>query len=121
VPVYQDRPDVVNTEIGRNRSGCWVEGAWQALPTAWKKGRFVNADAVLFARYSELTTQEGGAVDSSKTNGRFNRTYTTVGLSFMTIPSVAIKTDYQFYGDHRFSGELPVDNDKFQVTAGFVF
>ncbi len=121
VHVYQDRPDVLNTDIGRNMSGYWIEGAWHALPAAWKKGRLTNADAVLFARYSELDTQDGGAVDPSKTSGRFNRNYTTVGVSFMPIPAVAIKADYQFFRDHRSAGETPVDNDKFQVTVGFVF
>ena len=121
VHVYQDRPDVLNTEIGRNMSGYWVEVAWHALSTAWKKGKLSNADAVLFARYSELNTQESGAVDPSKTSGRFNRNYTTVGLSFMPIPAVAIKADYRFFGDHRAAGEIPLDNDKFQVTVGFVF
>jgi hypothetical protein len=121
VHVYQDRPDVLNTEIGRNMSGYWLEGAWHALPTAWKKGMLSNADAILFARYSELNTQKGGAVDPSKTSGRFNRTYTTVGMSFMPIPSVAIKADYQFFGDRRSAGEVALDNDKFQITVGFVF
>jgi hypothetical protein len=121
VHVYQDRPDVLNGEIGRNMSGYWVEGAWHALPTAWKRGRLAAADAVLFARYSELNTQKGGAADTAKTSGRYNRNYTTVGLSFMPIPAVAIKADYQFYGDHRAAGETALDNDKFQVTLGFVF
>jgi len=121
VHVYQDRPDVLSTEIGRNMSGYWVEGAWHALPTAWKKGKLANADAVFFARYSELNTQKGGAVDPAKTSGRFDRNYTTVGMSFMPIPSVAIKADYQFFGDRRATGEIPLDNDKFQVTVGFVF
>ena len=121
VHVYQDRPDVLNTEIGRNMSGYWVEGAWHAMPTAWKRGKLAQADAVLFARYSELNTQVGGATDPTKTSGRFDRNYTTVGMSFMPIPSVAIKADYQFFGDHRTGGETAVDNDKFQVTVGFVF
>ena len=121
VHVYQDRPDVLNSEIGRNMSGYWVEGAWHALPKAWKKGKLSTADAVLFARYSELNTQKGGAIDPSKTSGKFNRNYTTVGISFMPIQSVAIKADYQFFGDRRAAGEIPLDNDKFQVTVGFVF
>ncbi len=121
VHVYQDRPEVLSDEIGRNMSGYWVEGAWHALPTAWKKGKLANADAVLFARYSELNTQEGGAVDRTKTSGRYDRNYTTVGLSFMPIPSVAIKADYQFFGDRHAAGETMLDNDKFQVTVGFVF
>jgi hypothetical protein len=119
--VYQDRPEVLNTGIGRSMAGYWLEGAWHALPTVWKKGKLSNADAVLFARYSELNTQQKGAVDSSKNSGRYNRTYTTVGVSFLPIPSVAIKADYQFFGDRRVAGEIPLDNDKFQITVGFVF
>jgi hypothetical protein len=119
--VYQDRPEVLNTGIGKSMAGYWVEAAWHALPTVWKKGKLANADAVLFARYSELNTQQRGAVDPSKTSGRYNRTYTTMGVSFMPIPSVAIKADYQFFGDRRVAGEIPLDNDKFQITVGFVF
>lgn len=121
VHVYQDRPEVLSDEIGRKMSGYWVEGAWHAYPAAWKKGKLAGADVVLFARYSELNTQAGGTVDSARTSGRFNRNYTTVGLSFMPVPAVAIKADYQFFGDHRGAGETAVDNDKFQVTVGFVF
>ncbi|NVN98019.1 MAG: porin [Geobacteraceae bacterium] len=121
VHVYQDRPEILNTEIGRNMSGYWVEGDWHAMPKAWKQGKLGNADAVLFARYSELNTQNGGAIDPGRTSGRFNRNYTTFGISFMPVPSVAIKADYQIYGDHSAAGETPIGNDKFQVTIGFVF
>lgn len=121
VHVYQDRPQLLNSEIGRNMSGYWVEGDWHAMPNSWKQGKLAKADAVLFARYSELNTQDGGAIDPSKTSGRFNRNYTTFGISFMPVPSVAIKADYQIYGDHSAPGETPVGNDKFQVTVGFVF
>ncbi|HEY3307242.1 MAG TPA: porin [Desulfuromonadaceae bacterium] len=121
VHVYQDKPELLNPEIGRNMSGYWVEGAWHCMPKMLKNGKLANADSILFARYSELTTQDGGAIDSTKTSGRFDRNYTTVGLSFMPIPAVAIKADYQFFGDHRAAGEIPLDNDKFQLTVGFVF
>lgn len=121
VHVYQDRPELLNTEIGRNMSGYWVEGDWHAMPKRWKQGKLANADAVLFARYSELNTQDGGAVDPTKTSGRFDRNYTTFGISFMPVPSVAIKADYQIYGDHSATGGTPAGNDKFQVTVGFVF
>lgn len=121
VHVYQDKPELLNPEIGRNMSGYWIEGAWHCMPKMLKQGKLANADTILFARYSELTTQDGGAIDPTKTNGKFDRNYTTVGLSFMPIPSVAIKADYQFFGDHRAAGEIPLDNDKFQLSLGFVF
>jgi hypothetical protein len=121
VRIYQDRPEVLSTEIGRQMAGYWVEGDWHALPKAWKRGKLAEADAVLFARYSQLNTQTGGAIDPSKTSGRFNRNYTTFGISFMPAPAVAIKVDYQIYGDRRAAGETPVGNDKFQLTVGFVF
>jgi hypothetical protein len=121
VCVYQDRPEVLSDEIGRRMSGYWVEGAWHAMPAAWKKGKLAEADAVLFARYSQLNTQQGGVFDPAKSSGRFKRNYTTIGLSFMPVPVVAIKADYQFFGDRRAAGETALDNDKFQVTVGFVF
>lgn len=121
VHVYQDNPGLLNQSIGRNMAGYWVEGAWHVMPRMLKQGRLAGADAVLFARYSELNTQEGGAVDQTKTSGRFDRNYTTVGISFLPVPSVAIKMDYQIYGDHRSGNEQALDNDKFQVTLGFVF
>jgi len=119
--VYQDKPGVLSPEIGRTMSGYWFEGAWHAMPESLKKGRLSNADAVLFARWSELNTQASGVADPAKVSGRFDRNYLTVGLSFLPIPSVAVKADYQIYNDHRSAGELPLDNDKFQLTLGFVF
>ena len=121
VHVYQDKPGLLNPAIGRNMSGYWVEGAWHVMPKRFKQGKLAIADAILFGRYSELTTQDGGAYDPSLTSGRYDRNYTTVGMSFMPVPSVAIKADYRFYRDHRASTEVPLDNDKFQVTIGFVF
>lgn len=121
VHVYQDHPEVISDEIGHRMSGYWIEGAWHVMPIAWKTGKLSKADTILFARYSEFNTQQGNIADSSKRSGKFNRSYTTVGVSFMPIPSVAIKADYQFYGDRRSAGETPLDNDKFQLTVGFVF
>ena len=125
VHVYQDKPGLLNPEIGRNMSGYWVEGAWHVMPRMLRQGKLATADAILFARYSELNTQDGGAYDPSLTSSRFDRNYTTVGMSFMPVPSVAIKVDYQIYRDHRSSTELPLKNDyandKLQLTLGFVF
>ena len=119
--VYQDRPAVLNSEIGHSMAGYWVEGAYHALPKVWKTGKLADADLVLFARYSELNTQEGGAIDPTKEDGKFDRNYTTFGISFKPVTQVAIKADYQLYNDHRKAGDAPLDNDKFQVTLGFVF
>ncbi|KAF0218878.1 MAG: hypothetical protein FD174_2661 [Geobacteraceae bacterium] len=122
VHIYQNNPTALEVaDIGHNMSGYWVEGAYHVMPSAWKRGKLAEADALLFARYSEFNTQDGGAVDPSKVSGRFDRNYTTVGLVFKPVTTVAIKADYQIYDDHRKGGETPLDNDKFQVTLGFVF
>lgn len=122
VHIYQDNPTALEVaDIGHDMSGYWIEGAYHIMPAAWKKGRLADADALVFARYSEMDTQDGGAVDPSKESGRFDRNYTTFGLVFKPITTVAIKADYQMYDDHRKGGETPLDNDKFQVTIGFVF
>lgn len=119
--VYQENPAVLSDEIGHNMSGYWVEGAYHFMPNSWKKGKLADADAVLFARWSEFNTQDGGAVDPTKVSGRFDRNYTTFGIAFKPATTVVVKADYQIYGDHRSPGETPLDNDKFQVTLGFVY
>ena len=120
--IYQDDPAALGvTDIGRRMSGYWIEGAWHVMPQSWKKGKLADSDAILFARWSEFNTQQGGVVDPATVSGRYNRNYTTVGLHFKPTTTVSIKADYQFYGDHRAGGETPLDNDKFQVSLGFVF
>lgn len=119
--VYQDNPAVLSDEIGHNMSGYWVEGDYHMMPKAWKQGKLSDADAVVFARWSELTTQEGGAVNPAKVSGRFDRNYTTFGVVFKPVSTVAIKADYQIFDDHRKPGEIPLENDKLQLTIGFVF
>jgi len=120
--IYQDDPAALGvSDIGRRMSGYWIEGGWHVMPQGLKKGKLANSDAVLFARWSEFNTQQGGVVDPSKVSGRYDRNYTTVGLHFKPTTTVSIKADYQFYGDHRAPGEAPLDNDKFQLSLGFVF
>ncbi len=120
--VYQDNPAALGVaDIGRNMAGYWVEGAWHFMPKSLKKGKLADADALFFFRYSEFNTQEGGAVDPSQVSGRFDRRYTTFGIAFKPVTTMVVKADYQLYGDHRKGGETPLDNDKFQVTLGFVF
>lgn len=121
--IYQDNPAALGvSDIGRRMSGYWVEGGWHVMPQGWKRGKLATSDAIIFARWSEFNTQQGGLVDQSKASGRYDRNYTTVGLHFKPTTTVSIKADYQFYGDHRAAGDLPsLDNDKFQLSLGFVF
>jgi hypothetical protein len=120
--VYQANPAGLEvTDVGHSMSGYWVEAAYHFMPKALKKGKLSEADTVLFARYSEFNTQVGGALDPARVSGRFNRNYTTFGIAFKPVTTVVIKADYQIYGDHRKSGEIPLDNNKFQVTLGYVF
>jgi hypothetical protein len=119
--VYQDNPAVLSSDIGHNMAGYWVEGAYHVMPTSLKKGKLADADTVLFARWSEFNTQERGAADPATVSGRFNRNYATFGVAFKPTSTVVLKADYQLYGDHRSAGETPLDNDKFQLTLGFVF
>lgn len=122
VYIYQDNPASLGTDaskgnIGNTMSGYWVEGAYHVMPNSLKKGKLNEADALLFARYSRINPQEG----VSNASGKYDREYTTVGLSFKPVPSVAVKADYQFYNDNRAAGEKALDNDKFQLTLGFIF
>lgn len=122
VQIYQDDPKSLGTDaskgmIGNTMSGYWVEGAYHVMPNSLKKGKLHEADALVFARYSRIDPQQG----VSNASGQYDREYTTVGLSFKPVPSVAVKADYQFYNDNRAAGEKALDNDKFQITLGFIF
>lgn len=120
--IYQDKPASLGvTDIGHTMSGYWVEGAYHIMPAVWKKGKLSAADAKLFVRWSEFNTQEGQIVDPAQKSGRFDRNYTTVGIAFNPVNNLVVKADYQFYGDHRSAGETPLDNDKFQLSLGFMF
>jgi hypothetical protein len=123
VYIDQKHPERLSTEIGDRMSGYWVEGAYHVLPESLKKGKLVDADVVAFARYSAFDTQQGTLVDPTKASGLYDRNYTTVGVVFKPVTTVSIKADYQIYDDHRSAAEknLALDNDKFQVTIGFVF
>jgi hypothetical protein len=122
VYVYQDKPASLGaTDIGRNMSGYWVEGAWHVMPKEMKSGRLADADALLFARWSQLDTQQGNIADPAKSSGQFFRNYTNFGVVFKPTTTVSIKADYQLYDDHSSAGETPLDNDKFQLSVGFVF
>lgn len=120
--IYQDDPAALGVrDIGHRMSGYWVEGGCHVMPHRWKKGKLANSDAILFARWSEFNTQQGGVVDPARISGRYDRNYTTVGIHFKPVTTVSIKLDYQFYGDHRRAAETPLDNDKLQLSLGFVF
>lgn len=119
--IIQDKPALLASDIGHRMSGYWVEGAYHLMPAALKKGKLAEADLIAFARYSEFDTQQGSIADPTKASGRYDRNYTTFGFSFKPVPTVAIKADYQIYDDHRRAGESALDNDKFQVSLGFVF
>ena len=121
VQVIQDKPALLARDIGHRMSGYWIEGAYHLMPAALKQGKLAEADLMAFARYSEFDTQQGSIADPTKASGKYDRNYTTFGVSFKPVPTVAIKADYQIYDDHRSAGENPLDNDKFQVTLGFVF
>lgn len=59
--------------------------------------------------------------DPSQRNGRHGRNCVATGIAFNPVTNVTIKADYQFYGDHRASGETALDGDKFKLSLGFVF
>ena len=119
--IDQQHPERISAEIGDRMSGYWVEGAYHVLPESLKQGKLADADVVAFARYSAFDTQQGRLADPTKASGLYDRNYTTVGIVFKPVTTVAIKADYQIYDDHRSAAEKALDNDKFQVTIGFVF
>lgn len=121
VYIRQSHPERLSAEIGERMSGYWVEGAYHFMPEGWKRGKLAESDLVAFARYSEFDTQQGKLADPTKASGKYDRGYTTFGVVFKPVTTVSIKADYQIFDDHRASGEKALDNDKFQVTLGYVF
>lgn len=121
VYIDQQHPERIRTDIGNRMSGYWIEGAYHLLPENLKKGKMADTDVIAFARYSAFDTQQGSLADPSKESGLYDRNYTTFGMVFKPASTVSIKADYQIYDDHRSSNEKALDNDKVQITLGFVF
>jgi hypothetical protein len=80
-----------SNSVGSRIAGWYLEGAWNALSVLAPSS---TQRLALFARYDHADTQ-ASVPDGTPRNGAFNRTTTTLGLTWKPIPGLAFKGDYQ--------------------------
>ena len=99
------------TAIGSRAVGWYGEAAWNLLSLE----RTDKGELSPFVRYEALDTQ--AEVVTPFTRDRANdRTVRTYGLHYRPIPNVAIKVDYQDYGNGAGTGI-----DQLNVALGYLF
>jgi hypothetical protein len=81
----------------------------------WKQGKLARSDAAAFIRYDAFDTQHDMPSGVAR-NPDGDREEWTIGVSFYPIPSLVVKTDYQFRDS---GGEDP--GDAFNIGVGFQF
>jgi len=108
--------DTINPTIASRMDGWYLEGAWHVLPESSKQGRLADADGLLFVRYESLDTQAqmpgGAAADPAG-----ERSILTFGCSFLPVPNLVLKLDYQVCDDKTAAG-LP---ERFNLGLGWQF
>ncbi len=105
-------PENVASEI----FGYYIEGAVHIFPQSWKCGRCRRSDLVAFVRYDDYDTQyRMPAGDVANPAG--DRTEWTFGLTYLPIPTFALKADYQVRNDGTADG---VENG-WNLGVGFMF
>ncbi len=96
--------------------GYYVEGAVHIFPQRWKCGRSRRADLVAFVRYDDFDTQYR-MPSGDAANPAGDRTEWTYGLTYLPIPTLALKADYQVRDDATADG---VENG-WNLGVGFMF
>ena len=96
----------VNPNIGKSALGYYLEAAYHLLPPE------TGGDVAPFFRYERFNTQHRMA-DSFAPFPQFDRTASTLGLTYRPHPDVALKLDYQFLRNR--SDVFPIFN---RVNAG---
>lgn len=105
-------PEDIASEI----FGYYIEGAVHIFPQRWKCGRLQRADLVAFVRYDDFDTQyRMPAGDVANPAG--DRTEWTYGLTYLPIPTFAIKADYQVRDDATANGLA----NGWNLGVGFMF
>ncbi|MCB2211417.1 hypothetical protein KQI52_04840 [bacterium] len=74
--------------------GYSVEGAVDVLPRVWKSGKLEEAQFYIFSRFERYDTQYK-MPDGVMPDEQYNRTAITSGITFLPVPKLAVKADYQ--------------------------
>lgn len=98
--------------IGERMFGFMIEGAYHVFHHVWDNA---PVDLVAFVRYEKIDTQNKTPTGFTK-NQAFNRQNVTFGMSFLPIPQVAIKVDYQWR-----SNKAGTANGQFNLGTAYYF
>ena len=78
--------------------GWYIEPAYHVMPDSWKKGRWSDSDAVVFARYEDFDTQHTTVSGVARIPGGARQEW-TMGINFYFTPTLVLKADYQITED----------------------
>ncbi len=90
--------DPANDPIANEISGYYGEASMDIMPSTMKSGKLEDSKLNLFARYEAMNTHAEmpeGVVAMDK----YDRSTITTGLTFLPIPNLAVKADYQVFSD----------------------
>lgn len=105
----EDYNDLTGKDLGSKMDGLYGEVAYNIMPLIHKK---TDKKLVLFTRYEKFNTHKQTA-GNLEPNKAYDRDIITSGVDFKIAPGVAIKADYQWFGN----AELE-NNSKKQFNAG---
>ena len=104
-----DYNNLTGKDLGSQLDGIYGEVAYNIMPLFNKK---TDKPLVLFTRYEKFNTQKQTEGDLQP-NKAYDRDIITSGIDFKIAPGVALKADYQWFGN------ADVDNNsKKQFNAG---
>lgn len=98
--------------IGKRMFGYMIEGAYHVFHHVWPEA---PVDLVAFARWEAFDTHHAVPGGFAK-NPAFDRQTATFGVSFMPIPQVALKADYQWKDNGANTA-----NNQFNLGLGYYF
>ena len=105
----EDYNDLTGKDLGSKMDGLYGEVAYNIMPLIHKK---TDKKLALFTRYEKINTHKQTA-GNLEPNKAYDRDIITSGVDFKIAPGVAIKADYQWFGN----AELE-NNSKKQFNAG---
>ena len=105
-------PGGFTNDVATQMLGWYVEGAYHVLHHLKPESK---KDVVTFIRYESTNTNFSMPVSSTEDPANDRRSITT-GISYLPIPQVALKADYQFNWNKANSG-----TDQFNLGLGFYY
>jgi len=105
----EDYNDLTGKDLGSKMDGLYGEVAYNIMPLINKK---TEKKLALFTRYEKFNTQKKTEGDL-KPNKEYDRDIITSGIDFKLTSGVAIKADYQWFGN-----AATEDNSTNQFNAG---